>query len=177
MELETAATKVIVRLPHHTTVQQVLPKEASRIHEFVKEILARDPAVFLEHSLQIADLVNGGRKKSFWVEHDGKPVGLIRATLDKNLGAHNGHLDHFFLKEEFRGQGLGQQLLLKAMGFLRNASCENVFVKVLESQKAAIAFLKKSGFRGMGIYANFIMEGDSYQDAHLYWIRPNEFFS
>ena len=74
-----------------------------------------------------------------------EPVGLV--DLDPERGADQGigWVSLLYLKEGFRNQGYGVQLLARAIQFYRGRSC--LRLQVAESNRQALAFYAREGFR------------------------------
>ncbi len=95
------------------------------LYEFLKEY---DPA----------------KDRIWFAEADGKTVGAIAIAGHPERVA---QLRWFLLHPDFRGQGLGKQLLNKAIGFARDVGYQSVFLETTDDQKTAIAMYRKAGFR------------------------------
>ncbi len=73
------------------------------------------------------------------------------------------------VEPELRGQGLGQALLLAALGVAENAGAEAMFLEVAADNGRAIALYEGAGFHQVGLrrgyYAN---HGGGAVDALVY---------
>ncbi len=56
------------------------------------------------------------------------------------------YLDDLFVKEEYRGNGVGKKLMRKMMDVAREEKCHRLRLQVLNWNSSAIEFYKKSGF-------------------------------
>lgn len=77
-------------------------------------------------------------------EADGQIVGSI-AIIGKGEG--RAQLRWFILHPDYRGSGLGKQLLGQAMDYCREKGFEKIFLETTDDQKKAIRMYGKIGFR------------------------------
>ena len=87
-------------------------------------------------------------------DDDGEVVtGLYPLWMEPQLV---GHVNNLYVKDEFRGYGLGRQLVEKSMDWLReNPALEYMFVHVSNGNTAAEDFYKKLGFE----YSHDVFKG------------------
>ena len=69
------------------------------------------------------------------------------------------------LTKEFRGKGLGTQLLTKALEHAKGIALEKVELHVYTENAAAINLYKKRGFREVGVIKHYRRLGDRYFDC------------
>ncbi len=91
------------------------------------------------------------KSRIFIAEAAGQVVGCI-AVMEHPGGLCQ--LRWFLLRPNFRGVGLGGQLLKKALQFARNAGYCNIFLETTDDQQAAIAIYEKLGFQKTGSTPN-----------------------
>ena len=91
------------------------------------------------------------KSRVFIAEAAGQVVGCI-AVMEHPGGLCQ--LRWFLLRPNFRGVGLGGQLLKKALQFARNAGYCNIFLETTDDQQAAIAIYEKLGFQKTGSTPN-----------------------
>jgi DNA-binding MarR family transcriptional regulator/ribosomal protein S18 acetylase RimI-like enzyme len=84
------------------------------------------------------------KDRIWFAEADGKTVGAIAIAGHPE---HTAQLRWFILHPDFRGRGLGKQLLNKALGFSRDAGYQSVFLETTDDQKTAVSMYRKAGFR------------------------------
>ena len=81
-------------------------------------------------------------------EDDNSVVGMIIAELRIDpLGASEGYIKQFFLKEEYRSRGTGYLLLEKALEHLRRIKVERVKVNIKEKALEATNLYEKMKFK------------------------------
>jgi len=81
-------------------------------------------------------------------EDDNSVVGMIVAELRIDpLGSSEGYIKQFFLKEEYRSQGTGYELLEKALEHLKRIKVEKVKVNIKEKAIEASNLYGKMKFK------------------------------
>jgi len=74
--------------------------------------------------------------------------GMIIAELKIDpFGTSEGYIKQVFLKEEYRGQGVGKLLLESALKHLKHVKVQKVKVNIKEKAKKAADLYKKSNFK------------------------------
>ena len=75
-------------------------------------------------------------------------VGMIVAELRIDpYGASEGYIKQVFLRQEYRGQGVGTQLLDKALKHLKKVGVQKVLVNLKEKATKAAELYRKSHFK------------------------------
>lgn len=96
---------------------------------------------------------------------DNEVIGWADITPASNPRlAHRGFLGMGLLKQ-FRGQGIGTQLLQKALSHAKKIGIEKVELTVYTTNEAAIALYKKLGFTDIGIIKNYRKLNGEYFDC------------
>ncbi len=92
-------------------------------------------------------------------------IGWVDISLSSNPRLnHRGHLGMGIVKE-FRGQGIGSQLLLQSLKHAKEIGLEKVELSVYISNTAAIKLYKKFGFNEIGVIKNYRKLNDKYFDC------------
>ncbi len=92
-------------------------------------------------------------------------IGWVDISLSSNPRLnHRGHLGLGIVKE-FRGQGIGSQLLLQSLKHAKEIGLEKVELSVYTSNTAAIKLYKKFGFNEIGVIKNYRKLNDKYFDC------------
>lgn len=76
----------------------------------------------------------------------GTPVGMIQLSPHRDHHKGVGYIPFIYLREEFRHQGLGIQLIGHAVSFYRNLGRKKLQLSVAPTNVHAIAFYEKFGF-------------------------------
>ena len=84
------------------------------------------------------------------IYHREKPVGLV--DLDPERGAEEGigWISLLYLREDYRNQGYGIQLLARAIFFYRGLNRCRLCLQAAEENRMALAFYQREGFRQTG---------------------------
>ena len=87
-----------------------------------------------------------GQRDGFWTVHgDGQIQGSI-AIDGADAEKDGAHLRWFIVSDEFRGRGLGIQLLAKALDFCSDCHYERVYLWTFEGLEAARHLYEGAGF-------------------------------
>jgi ribosomal protein S18 acetylase RimI-like enzyme len=76
-----------------------------------------------------------------------KLAGAISGNVANNVG----HVDDIVIAKEFRGKGIGTQLLLKELGIFRKLRVPSVELWVHSANEKAIPFYLRNGFKVIGV--------------------------
>jgi ribosomal protein S18 acetylase RimI-like enzyme len=88
-----------------------------------------------------------GKNAIFVAEEDGKIVGLCWCTaVDRGVDK-QGELAEFYVEKEFRGRGIGADLIASAKQFFVDEKVEVAFVWAHRGNQAAIELYRGSGFK------------------------------
>ena len=81
-------------------------------------------------------------------DKDGEVVGMIVAELRIDpFGSSEGYIKQVFLKEAYRGLGVGQLLVKKAIEHLQKIKVEKIKVNIKEKAREASSLYEKMHFR------------------------------
>ena len=81
-------------------------------------------------------------------EKDSEVVGMIIAELRIDpFGSSEGYIKQVFLKSEYRGQGVGQLLIKKAIEHLQKIKVEKIKVNIKEKAREAASLYEKMHFK------------------------------
>ena len=117
----------------------------------------------------IDDFVGDDRKEIFIAYTTaGEAIGLIHFTMDGMCG-----FPHCFLlgvKKQYRGMGIGQQLLNFFFKVVESTDLPNMYIMTSTFNVRAFRLYQKMGFKKVGIIPGFILK-----DVNEYFlIRPNK---
>ncbi|MFW8630512.1 GNAT family N-acetyltransferase [Vibrio natriegens] len=74
----------------------------------------------------------------------------FRKDLMDDEGVKYGYINLFYLKPEFRGQGLGSELQDFIFSQLKSAKCQYVQLRYLPANSQGVAFYRKHGWKDVG---------------------------
>lgn len=86
----------------------------------------------------------------YFAEVDGRPVGYSLIFIKQNLAISKvnrvGYISDLFVKEGFRGQGIGSKLTNEALKWFRGKGIRHVSLHVLEKNRRPQSIYRKWGF-------------------------------
>src|SRR3989338_2270817 len=97
-------------------------------------------------------------------------IGLLEIHFDdRKKRLHLAKLRNFYVAKHFRGQGIGQMLIHKALNFItkQRKGIKKIVLATNTPQRSAIALYKKSGFKIIGIAKKETREGGKFYDQYL----------
>jgi ribosomal protein S18 acetylase RimI-like enzyme len=134
------------------------------------EALQSDPLAFLYHDYEEKDRSEKEWKRRmknmlFAMVAD-QPVGMLAYVKEEKAKVrHVVNLYSFFVKKEYRGQGIGRSLVRRAIDNIqKNPRFLKIKLSVISEQKAAISLYKIMGFEIVGRYKKEMFVGDKYYD-------------
>ena len=122
------------------------------------ELSGFSPSIYYQAACRHHALKPGAVLRMFLQE---EPVGLVDLDPERGAAEDTGWISLLYLKEGFRNQGYGIQLLARALFFFRDRS--KLQLQVAESNRPALAFYQREGFRILSSQAGangklFVME-------------------
>ncbi|OYT41460.1 MAG: hypothetical protein B6U78_02950 [Candidatus Aenigmarchaeota archaeon ex4484_224] len=165
--------KFIAKDGREYTFRYVSKKDAKKLLSFInslveeKALILKDRNATLKDEREwVKDLVNGMKKK--------KAVGIVIEFRNKIVGhgtikrksfsrSHIGELGIAILKE-FRGIGLGRELMKLLIENAKKIGCEMIILTVFHSNKIAKILYKKFGFKKFGILKKGLKKYGKYYD-------------
>ncbi|MEH6939274.1 ribosomal protein S18-alanine N-acetyltransferase [Bacillus sp. JJ664] len=83
-----------------------------------------------------------------------------------------GHITNIAILPEYRGNGLGEKLLIAVMDTARELGAETLTLEVRVSNDVAKGLYRKLGFQDGGIRKSYYT--DNYEDALVMWVNIND---
>ncbi len=91
--------------------------------------------------------------KYFYIKIMKKIVGLIIGIINNDAtirydfkAPKRGRITELVVDKEYRGKGIGKELLLKMKEHLKSNGCEKIMIAVFGYNESAIKFYKENGF-------------------------------
>jgi len=99
-------------------------------------------------------------------EYDSQPVGfaLFFHNFSTFLGKPGIYLEDLFVCPEFRGKGIGKQLLAHLAQLARDRNCGRLEWWVLDWNEPAIEFYRNLGAESMDVWTVFRMDGQALME-------------
>jgi RimJ/RimL family protein N-acetyltransferase len=145
----------------------VLRLEALQLHPEAFAASYEEEAGFGERHLR--DMVE--KHQTFAAYVKSAAVGIC--GFFREQGARREHIGHFFgmyLKKEWRGQGIGDELVKAVIDHaktLRSQGLTQVYSSVVVENTAACKLYQKCGYRIYGTEARALKAGDRFYDEYL----------
>jgi ribosomal protein S18 acetylase RimI-like enzyme len=92
----------------------------------------------------------------FVAEHDGQPIGYITTWQDREAGI--GHIPNIAISAEFRGHGLGRQLIEHAMCHFRQSGLSHAKIETLVQNEVGNHLYRSLGFREVARQIHFVAD-------------------
>ncbi|MEM8936148.1 MAG: GNAT family N-acetyltransferase [Pseudomonadota bacterium] len=143
------------------------PGDETLLMQFIQELAAYE---HLEHDVVATpdDLANAlfcDAPKVFAVlaVWDGKPAGfaLYYFSYSTFAGKHKVYLEDLYVRDAFRGAGIGKQLLIELARLAREQDCSQVEWSVLDWNAPSIAFYDGLGAKHAKEWLPYALSGDA----------------
>ena len=92
----------------------------------------------------------------FVAEHDGQPIGCITTWQDRAAGI--GHIPNIAIAAEFRGHGLGRQLIEHALDHFRSSGLSHAKIETLVQNEVGNHLYRSLGFREVARQIHLVAE-------------------
>jgi len=99
--------------------------------------------------------LNAPFRETFCLKQRGAIAGLVTITM---YGTFKGYIQTLFVAREFRGQGIGEELLAFAEKRIFRAT-PNVLLCVSSFNKGAQRFYRRLGYKKTGVLKDFVVKG------------------
>ena len=93
-------------------------------------------------------------------DHDGQITGYIVSDAVPNHGKALGHVKDFAVHPDFRGQGIGTELLQQALAELSTRGVYSVKLEVRENNESAIRLYRQHGFTHKRTVSRYYNNGE-----------------
>jgi len=152
---------------NNLVIRQANPNDVSLILNLIKQ-LAEYEKLLHEVVATENDIRENVFEKEFAevliAEFDNKPAGmaLFFYNFSTFVGKPGIYLEDLFVLPEFRGKGIGKDLLLSLIKYAKEKNCGRVEWCVLDWNKPAIDFYKNLGAVSMDEWNVFRVTGDKF---------------
>jgi ribosomal protein S18 acetylase RimI-like enzyme len=103
----------------------------------------------------ISELLANEAYGIFWlIEVDGQSIGFLVLTFGFSLEFHgrDAFVDEFYIRPEFRGQGIGARVLHQMVGYCGRHCIRTVHLEVEHSNPRVHRLYERAGFEDRGFY-------------------------
>lgn len=157
---------------HGVTVARLTPSDAGALQGLRREALLLHPTAFsadpdIEAKLTLDDWRERLRNRVwFGGKVDGALNGMAAfSTEPSKKTRHTGHLGSMYVRQEFRGTGMADELI-RALLEHATLHVEQVLLTVEASNSRAIKFYERHGFRQIGKVPRSLLIDGRYYDEH-----------
>ena len=165
--MRVAAVTPYNRIHMTTTIRTATPEDVPQILVFIRALAAyeREPkAVFATEAGLLRD---GFGPHPFYscliAEHGGLPAGFALYFFNYStwLGRPGIYLEDIFVLSEFRGRGIGKNLLRQAAAIAVEKGCQRMQWEVLDWNTSAIEFYRAMGAEFLDEWRNVRINGEA----------------
>jgi ribosomal protein S18 acetylase RimI-like enzyme len=141
----------------HTTVRKAKKSDLPAIESLTKEVMktiANQKGIDIQHAVDKCKMLINDPHACFFVAELNKTiVGFINVTIRKTIlhQGLSGLIDELIITKEFRGKGIGNQLVLAAISKCRQLGCCECEVSTEKTNTKAREFYQKCGFEERGL--------------------------
>jgi ribosomal protein S18 acetylase RimI-like enzyme len=92
--------------------------------------------------MRMEDLNKRDHLVVYVAEDNNERIGYCIASVDGLVG----EIDSLFVKNEYRKQGVGEEVMTRALKWLEEQNCKTIRVSIAEGNESALNFYRKFGF-------------------------------
>ena len=127
-------------------------RDADALLPMIRALCEQDGTPFDETKVRraLAEILADERYGRVWlVEWDGEPAGYLVLTFGFSLefGGRDAFIDELYVREGFRGRGLGRRAIERAERACRERGVSALHLEVERANTAAQELYRRSGFR------------------------------
>lgn len=153
-------------------ITQLPPESWQQYREIRLEAVRSDPKAFgmsYEEELERSESQWRDFLPNMWFAViDNKIVGMIGLLRDAGIvSKHRAHIISFWVKPEYRGQGIGKKLIQSLQDFAQTHEIRKLYLYVTKTQESAIRLYKSLGFEKVGELKEHTKYDDNYFDQYL----------
>lgn len=139
-------------------IRHMQPNEEDDVRRLLAELSYEDQSFWAPRAKAFQEYVEkyrkapvqvriSGKNAIFVAEDDEKLVGLCWCTMVDRGIDRQGEIAEFYVEKEYRGKGVGEELMEAAKQFFIDEEAEAVFVWTHQGNEAAIRLYEKAGFK------------------------------
>ena len=136
--------------------------ESDTAYMLTRELMAHHNAldIFTTTKERLSELIDSGMLMSFTLYLNGNPAGIMNFffKLTTFTGRKILYIEDLYVREEYRGNGLGKALLSKAKEIARETDCEQIELKCASWNKASAEFYKAQKMKTENEWISFTLD-------------------
>ncbi len=155
------------------TIRQARPDDAALVFEFIRSIAEFEKLshelVATEDDIRVALTGEQPRVEVLLANWKDQPAAfaLYFHNFSTFAGRRGLYLEDLYVKEEFRGHGIGRRLLLELVRLASERRCGRMEGVALDWNQSAIDFYERLGARKMSEWVLFRLSADRIQQLAL----------
>jgi len=116
--------------------------------------------IFTTTPERLKELIDSGMLLSYTLYCDGKPAGIMNFffKLTTFTGRKILYIEDLYVREEYRGKGLGKILLTKAKEIAKETDCEQIELKCANWNEASAEFYKAQKMKNENEWITFTLD-------------------
>lgn len=136
--------------------------DSETVYRLTRELMAHHKAldIFTTTEERFRELIDSGMLLSYTLYCDAVPAGIMNFffKLTTFTGRKILYIEDLYVREEYRGKGLGKILLSKAKEIAKNTDCENIELKCAEWNKPSAQFYKAQKMKPENEWITFTLD-------------------
>ncbi|MBQ8612825.1 MAG: GNAT family N-acetyltransferase [Ruminiclostridium sp.] len=146
----------------NTQIRKNTPADYETAYTLTRELMVYHNAldIFTTTPERLRELIESGMLHSFTLYCEGKPAGIMNFffKLTTFTGRKILYIEDLYVREEYRGKGLGKILLSKAKEIADENDCEQLELKCAHWNKASAHFYKAQGMKNENEWITFTLD-------------------
>ncbi|MBO5266858.1 MAG: GNAT family N-acetyltransferase [Ruminiclostridium sp.] len=144
-----------------TEIKKNLGEDCAEAYRMTRELMAHHNAldIFTMTEERFCQLVNCGMLYSFSAYYDGAPAGVMNFffKLTTFTGKKILYIEDLYVREQFRGKGLGKEFISAAREIASLQDCEQIELKCADWNKSSAEFYKSIGMKDENEWITFTL--------------------
>ena len=136
--------------------------DSETAYMLTRELMAHHNAleIFTTTKERLAELIDSGMLLSYTLYFSGKPAGIMNFffKLTTFTGRKILYIEDLYVREEYRGKGLGRLLLNKAKEIAKDTDCEQIELKCAHWNNASAEFYKSQKMKSENEWITFTLD-------------------
>lgn len=143
-------------------IRKNTPDDYETAFALTRELMVHHNAldIFTTTPERLRELIESGMLHSFTLLCDGNPAGVMNFffKLTTFTGRKILYIEDLYVREEYRGKGLGKVLMSKAKEIAKESDCEQIELKCAHWNKASAEFYKAQKMKNENEWITFTLD-------------------
>ena len=146
----------------NTEIRKNSAEDYETAYMLTRELMAHHNAldIFTTTPERLRELIESGMLKSYTLYCDKNPAGVMNFffKLTTFTGRKILYIEDLYVREEYRGKGLGKNLLTKAREVAKENDCEQLELKCAHWNNKSAEFYKAMGMKNENEWITFTLD-------------------